>query len=375
MNHLNELLHNQLNSNDKEQFWCELMNFVEEQLKYYNTHLMQSGLDLSLLKNMQTEESIGKNLRQIRDFLIVLSKWSQNQEVQAKRVNQLEQKLRQKLEVASEIEVKNKELQRQIEDAKNYLEQQKKKINTTKIKSEKELSNKLGIVRNRIQVINEMVHAIDKLEQDNVNNIQSKVSDEIQKIVEVMTDTGVWPEDEEKPLPIVRDYEKNKSNKIAGNTEVVELVKEEVKTANGEVETVYEDLEAANGEVETVNEDVETINEVVKTVNEEFETVSGEVETENEEFETVNEEVIKEFEEITSVQAQIDNNAIEKSDQVLVVEKQPTEEKQFDQEVNKKKALTSKKQSKSTSDLASHPTKDGNNEQIAFFADSEVIDK
>jgi hypothetical protein len=342
---LNEMLHNQLNCfENKDEFWGELMNFVEEQLKHYSTRIKQSGLDLSLLKNMQTEESVGKNLRQIRDFLVVLSKWNQNQEVQAKRVKLLEEQIRKQLGVASEVEVKNQELQRQIEEAKNYLEQQKKKINTTKIKSEKELSNKLGIVRNRIQVINEMVYAFDQLEQVNVNNIQSKVSDEIQKIVEVMADSGVWPEDEEKPLPIVKDYEKNKRNKIAGNTEVVKLIEEDkTTTSNREVETAKEDPEGANGEVEIMNE---------------------------EEM-----EVIKEFEEISSVQAQINNNAIKKSDQVLIVEMQPTEEKQINQEVNMKKASTSKKQSKSTSDLAIHPTKDGNNEQIAFFDDSEVIDK
>lgn len=346
---LNELLHNQLNSfENKEEFWGELMNFVEEQLKHYSIRLKQSGLDLSLLKNMQTEESVGKNLKQIKDFLIVLSKWNQNQEVHAKKVNQLEEKLRQQLGVASEIEVKNQELRRQLEDAKNYLEQQKKKINTAKIKSEKELSNKLGIVRNRIQVINEMVHAFDQLEQDNLNNIQSKVSDEIQKIVEVMSDSGVWPEDEEKPLPIVLAYEKNKKYKKAESREIDELINEEFETVNEEVEVV-------NGQVKIVNEDVEAVNGEVKTVNEEVETAIG--------------EEVKELEEKTSVHAQIENEGIEKNDQVLVKEKQSMEEKPLDQEVKKKTTSNPKKQSKSTSDLASEPIK-----QITLFADSEVSD-
>ena len=94
MSELKNMLHHSLDATaNKDQFWQELMQFVEEKLKTYNIQLKQAGIDLALLKNINPDDSVGKSIRQIQELLMMLSRWSMSQEEQQRKMEQQSEQL------------------------------------------------------------------------------------------------------------------------------------------------------------------------------------------------------------------------------------------------------------------------------------------
>jgi hypothetical protein len=206
------LLKAQLEESDQPDiFWESIIAFIESGLKQYAVTLRSKGIDPSifaLLSKQNGEDSTKEKLNQIKALLVSLSRLEQAfLHMEEKSSPKLEREMN-KLE--SELMLKNQQLkekekqfiktQEEISYLKSeyvaFKQENEKKLTLQPKQIKTKLSQDLKLVRDRVNMIHEMVLQTNK---DTFENLHGNVNDAIQTIVTQLAEKELWPEEEKKP--------------------------------------------------------------------------------------------------------------------------------------------------------------------------------
>ena len=186
MNEIKNLLHKELNaSKNHEMFWNEIMTFAAEQLNTYFETVNKTGLNFLIQQNEDREtlkEKLEKDIEVVRNNLAMLAKFN----------HYISSLNKANLEKDKEIEMLNKE----VENATNYLDIKEKELEKTKTKIEHDLSKKLEHARTQINAIIELSNQAACADVDTIKKLPEKVSLSASDVARVLKDNKLWPEEE-----------------------------------------------------------------------------------------------------------------------------------------------------------------------------------
>lgn len=206
------------NSSQQDVFWETIIAFIEQNLRNYVDLLREKGFDPALLSvNKQNgEETTKEKLLHIQKVLTSLAKLNsvldQRKEQQSKqlesKIERLENELKEKTsylkEKEDELTSERMELQvakDQIANFKTYKDELDKRLSVQPKQITNQLSKKLQVVRDRINMIQDLV-VESEFTDEKFTGLQSKISDAVQTIVGEMSNWELWPKEEKKPEPI-----------------------------------------------------------------------------------------------------------------------------------------------------------------------------
>jgi exonuclease VII large subunit len=188
-------------------FWNELIEFIDESLANYYKELQSMGLNLSLLKGIHKnsqDESVRDKLKQIGELLNTLSQLHAQFKSKETRIATLEHELQKLKHQIARYEQE----QEQFKSLKKNLEHE---LETKPAQIKKQLSQELEYLRARIRSIPSFVGQAEAEGETIPDSLKRKINTNIQQMVDVLVDQGLWPEPEEKPTLL--DVEEPKPRK------------------------------------------------------------------------------------------------------------------------------------------------------------------
>jgi len=186
MKEMKNLLLKELHDSKKpDVFWDEVMTFIAEQLNIYFETVDKTGFNILIQPNEGQEtikEKLSKDIEELKDTLAMLSRFNHH-------LSNLKQESAEK---DKEIERLNKE----VENATNYLDIKEKELKNTKVKIEQDLSKKLEHARTQINAIIELSNQADSADTDTIKMLPGKVSLNAKDVARILKENKLWPEEE-----------------------------------------------------------------------------------------------------------------------------------------------------------------------------------
>ena len=215
---LYNILNNELNSCENTNlFWNIYFAFIKDQIKLYTKSLDEKGIDYALLFSSENNETYNKKIKQIESLvksLALLNETMHKLSDESEKVNYLREKLSKKDRHLKELESalnqlkltidqykqealkKEKEYEYNKEQFAIYKKELERKLKLQSKQIKTTLNKNIQLIRDRINIIYEMVENATDEELDQLKN---HVQDAIQTIVQKLSDEGLWPEGEKKP--------------------------------------------------------------------------------------------------------------------------------------------------------------------------------
>lgn len=215
---LYNILNNELNSCENTNlFWNIYFAFIKDQIKLYTKSLDEKGIDYAFLFSSENNETYNKKIKQIESLvksLALLNETMHKLSDESEKVNYLREKLSKKDRHLKELESalnqlkltidqykqealkKEKEYEYNKEQFAIYKKELERKLKLQSNQIKTTLNKNIQLIRDRINIIYEMVENATDEELDQLKN---HVQDAIQTIVQKLSDEGLWPEGEKKP--------------------------------------------------------------------------------------------------------------------------------------------------------------------------------
>ncbi|WP_394217562.1 hypothetical protein [Halobacillus trueperi] len=218
-----QVLNNHLKYTDEaDVFWHTIITFIEKSMKNYVNELRDNGIDPSILGSLNRnniDETVKDKLSQIENLLLSLSKLSKSinktNSRDKERIEKLENLLQDKdlrlRENETLLKAREEKLLSYQDQLQSYKLDTNRKMELQPKKIKSGLNKELVLVRDRINMIHEMV--VQAHEGSSLGSLQNNVNDAIQTIVVKLTEEDLWPETEKKPEPKTSVKKRNKKTK------------------------------------------------------------------------------------------------------------------------------------------------------------------
>jgi len=186
-----------------DQFWLDVFAFAGEQTSSYINSAKKMGLELGVLQPPGAptiEEEVKKKLQDIIPIISMLAKVDAKVSNYYRTCDNLKQQTAVLKKELGTKEQRIEELGRELTNAGEYAEEQKKAVRAAQAKVLQDITNRTDLVRNHLRAIVSLTNQAEDASPEVAKMLPEKVSEAAMEVVRILGDNGLWPEEETKPV-------------------------------------------------------------------------------------------------------------------------------------------------------------------------------